>query len=355
MVLPEGAPPLRVGIVGLVSSYSLLVADALRSVPGAQLIGTACLGRDDAYIAASLELPWLHRFPKSRQAYAEFFDVPVHDDVEALYDSGVEAVVLGTEEYLRTRYAAAALARGIHVFLPKPFAYSAADVARLREAAANSSATLFPGLPHRWTATYRRAAALLTPEELGRPLLLRSAITHHLSTGPWKSDPSMSAGPEFEMGFYCADALMMLSGSPAVSVTGQAANLIHKGIDAFDFAKLQVRFQSGAIGSADYYCGLHYPFRGQELEVVARDGGLWLGPGAEGKPELRVYRRGGQQVEDPAPLGRNAELAHWASLCRRGDRQEAMAWFEEGCRTLAVLLAFRQACQSGATVEVQPL
>ncbi|MGH2354973.1 MAG: Gfo/Idh/MocA family protein, partial [Chloroflexota bacterium] len=212
-----------------------------------------------------------------------------------------------------------------------------------------------PGLPHRWSATHRRAAELLTPERLGRPLLLRAAITHHLSAGPWKSDPTMAAGPEFEMGFYAADALVMLAGSPARTVTAQGVNLIHTGIDAFDFAKLQVCFESGTIGSADFYCGLHFPFRGQELEAVGRDGGLWLGRGHDGKPELRVYERGGERIEEVPSMGRGAELAHWATICRRSDRDEAARWFETGCQTLAVLLAFRQAWPTGETVEVPAL
>ncbi|MBI3972809.1 MAG: Gfo/Idh/MocA family oxidoreductase [Chloroflexi bacterium] len=347
--------PLRIGIVGLVSSYSLLVADALSGVEGVRLVGAAALGRDDRYMAGSVALPWLARFPKTAAGYAKRFGVPVYGTVEALYDAGVDAVVLGTEEYLRTRYAIGGLERGIHVYLPKPFAYTAEDVQRLREAAAKSTATLFPGLPHRWSAPHRRAAELLVPERLGHPLMMRSAITHHLSPGPWKSDPTMAAGPEFEMGFYAVDALLMLAGSPARRVSAQAANLIHKGIEGFDFAKCHVEFASGAIGTADFYCGVHYPFRGQELEAVARDGGIWLGRDAGGKTLLRVYRRTGDEVEDVPPLGRHAELAYWADLCRRGDRDAAAQWLETGCATLATLLAFRQAWQTGQTVEVQEL
>ncbi|MGH2352894.1 MAG: Gfo/Idh/MocA family protein, partial [Chloroflexota bacterium] len=173
------APPLRVGIVGLISSYSLLVAEELGRVEGVELIGAAHLGRDDRYMADSLALPWLKRFPKDRAGYAETFGVPVVESLDELCAAGAQAVVLGTEEYLRTRYAIQALERGLHVYLPKPFAYTTDDVSRLREAAAKSPATLFPSLPHRWSAVHRRAAELLTPERLGRPLLLRSAITHH--------------------------------------------------------------------------------------------------------------------------------------------------------------------------------
>jgi hypothetical protein len=126
-------------------------------------------------------------------------------------------------------------------------------------------------------------------------------------------------------------------------------------VPAFDFAKLQVEFAGGALGSADFYCGLHYPFRGQELEAVARDGGLWLGRGHDGKAELRVYDRAGDRVEDVPSTGRSAELAHWRDVCRHSDRADAQRWFGLGCETLAVLLAFREAWQTGHTVDVHPL
>jgi predicted dehydrogenase len=344
-----------VGIVGLVSSYSVLIADELSRLEGVELAGAADLGRDDRYMADSLTLPWLRQYPKDREAYASRFGVPLYQTVDELYDAGVDAVVLGTEEYLRTRYAVDALARGVHAFLPKPFAYSGDDVTRLREALATSRATVFPGLPHRWSAPHRRAAELLVPEQLGRPLMMRAAITHHLATGPWKSDPTMAAGPEFELGFYAVDALVMLAGAAATSVTAVAGNLLHRGMPGFDFAKLQVQFESGALGSADLYCGVHYPFRGQELEVVARDGGIWLGRGGDGRSELRVYTAEGERVEAPAPVGRNAELAHWVDVCRRGDREEAERWLEMGAETLSVLLAFRRAWESGEKVAVQRL
>lgn len=352
---PRQRAPLRLGVIGLVSSYSLLIPEALREIPDVRYVGAAHLGRDDRYMADALDLPWLKRFPKQRDAYAAAFDVPLYETADALFDAGVDAIVLGTEEYLRTRYALAALDRGLHVYLPKPFAYTAEDVRRLREAHSTSRGTLFPGLPHRWNAQYRRALELLTPERLGRPLHLRTAITHHLSTGPWKSDPTMAAGPEFEMGFYAIDSLLMVAGSPARSVAATAANFLHLGMPWFDAATVQVQFESGAFGTTDLYCGLHYPFRGHELSATARDGAVWVGPGADGKPEMRVYESGGSRIEDVPPLGRNAEIAYWLELCRSNDRATTAQWFDTGCQTLAVLLAFQQAWQTGASVEVSTL
>src|SRR5688500_12705820 len=105
-----GAPrPLRVGVLGLVSSYSLLIPEVLRTLPGVQLVGAAHMGRDDRYMAASLALPWLKRFPKVQAEYAAHFGVPVYATEDELFDAGVDAVVLGTEEHLRTAAALGAL------------------------------------------------------------------------------------------------------------------------------------------------------------------------------------------------------------------------------------------------------
>jgi predicted dehydrogenase len=269
-----------------------------------------------------------------------------------LFDAGVDAVVLGTEEHLRTAAALGALERGVHVYLPKPFAYTAADAARLRDGARRSAATLFPGLPHRWHAHFRRAAELMTPDHLGRPLLARSAVVHHLSAGPWKSDPAMAAGPEFEMGFYAVDGLLMVMGATPRRVTAQATNQLHPRIDGFDFATLQVGFDSGTIGTADLYCGLEYPYRGHELQATGEHGGVWLGRGAGGQTELRVYGAEGERDEPVPAMGREAELSRWLEVCRRGDRETAGDLFESGCRTLGVLLAFKEAWRRREAVEV---
>ena len=352
---PANGRGLRVGIVGLISSYSVLFPPELKQLPGVKLVA-AHLGRDDAYMRDSLGLPWLSKAPKTRAAYATEFDVPLVETPAQLYETGVDAVVICTEDYLRTRYAIEALERGVHAFLPKPFAFTAEDARRLRDAGRASSATLVPALPLRYHPAYRRAKALLTPDGLGRPQTMRASVTHHLTAGPWKSDPTMASGPEFESGFYNVDALCYLADAPVKTVYAQTANYMHTGIPPWDTAKLHLTFEGGTMATADFYCGLHYRFTGQELEAVARDGALRI-EGRPGGMVLRTFTKDGQKEEPGGEggggSGKASELANWIEMCRRGDKEAASELYEQGCETLAALLAMQRSARSGQAEPVE--
>jgi predicted dehydrogenase len=345
------ARPLRVGIIGIVSAYSLHYAEDLARLPAVEVVGTAHLGRDEAYIRDSLALPWLQQYPKGLAEYERHFGVPVVASAEELYARGAEAVAVCTEDSLRHRYAVQALERGIHVFLPKPFASTLEEVAALRGALARSTATLVPSLPLRYHGLYVAAKQALGDAGLGEPLTVRGQIAHHLSFGPWKSDPTLAAGPEFESGFYTLDALCYLMGDEPARVYAAGRNFLHRDMPTFDAAKVLVQFTRGGLASADFYCGNHFPFPSQELELVARDGGLRIERDypREGLA-LRIFTKDGMHTETRPGDFRRAELAHWLAICREGRRAEADALLAEGIRTLQVLIAFKQAWQTGREV-----
>jgi predicted dehydrogenase len=345
------AETLRVGIIGIVSAYSLHYAEALTKIPGVEVIGTAHLGRGAGYIRDSLELPWLTSYPKELAAYERHFGVPVVESAEELYERGAQAVAVCTEDSLRSRYAVEALERDIHVLLPKPFASTLAEAQTLHRALATSGATLVPSLPLRYHGLYRAAKQALGEAGIGPPLSIRGQIAHHLSFGPWKSDPTMAAGPEFESGFYTIDALCFLMGDEPVRVSARGRNFLHRGVPTFDVAKVLIEFEGGGLASADFYCGNHFPFPSQELELVARDGGLRIERDyALAESVLRIFTKEGMRVEAGSSDFRQAEITHWVELCRARDRAAADMLLAQGLRTLDVLIAFKHAWQTGQEV-----
>lgn len=347
------AKPIRVGIIGIVSAYSLHYAEDLKKIPGVEVVGTAHLGRDRRYIRESLELPWLKKYPKNLDEYEGYFGVPVVASAEDLYRQGVDAVAVCTEDTLRSGFAVDALERGVHVLLPKPFASSQRDVNLLQGALAKSKATLTPSLPLRYHGLFVAAKRVLAEGSLGEPLAMRGEISHPLSAGPWKSDPNLAAGPEFESGFYTLDALCYLMGDEPVRVDAVGRNFHHPGVDTFDLAKVLVQFKNGGLASADFYCGSRFPFPSQEVEVIARDGGLRIERDtAAGGNVLRVFTAEGERSETASGDFRSAEIANWIEICRRDDRVRSDALFAEGIKTLQVLIAFKQSWRRGETAMV---
>lgn len=343
--------PLRVGLIGIVSAYSLHYAEDLKKNPDVEVVGTAHLGRGEGYVRDSLDLPWLKKYPKGIAAYEQHFGIPVVESAEELYERGVDAVAICTEDYLRSRYAVQALERGVHTFLPKPFASTLEEIRLLQDALMKSSATLTPSLPLRYNGLFMAAKNALGDDGIGDPLAIRGQISHHLSFGPWKSDPTMAAGPEFESGFYTIDALCYLMNDEPISVSATARNFLHHGVDTFDVAKVVIAFKGGGLASADFYCGNHFPFPSQEVEIIARRGGLRIERDyAQKETVLRIFRAEGERSEAIPGDFRMAELTNWVSICRDGRRAESNALLAEGIKTLQVLIAFKQSWRTGQTV-----
>ena len=146
------AEPFRVGIVGAVSSYTLHYAHALNDMPGIEFGGLAHLGRDPKYIRDALNLPWLGAYPKTLEGYAERFGGGLYEQPEELVDDArLDAVCICTEDYLHQHHALRAIDKGMHVFLPKPFAKSREEAETVFEAANAAGVVAVGNLPHRFS------------------------------------------------------------------------------------------------------------------------------------------------------------------------------------------------------------
>jgi len=343
----------RVGLVGSVSSYTLHFGAELSNMPGVRLMGLAHLDRDPEYIRSSLDLPWLTRYPKTLAGMAEAFRCPLYGEPEEMIDAGkLDGVCITTEDALRCHYALRAIEMGMHLFMPKPWAHVRRQADKMLDAARARGVKLVPQLPIRWRAPYVAARKVIDEGLIGRPLSGHFSIDHHLTLGGWKSDPSLAAGPEFELGFYTFDLARWLMKGEAVRVWGEGVNLDHDGLPYIDNGKGIVDFENGAIASVDLRFSLRHPFTGGGFEVIGNEGALTLGTDpATGKQIIAVYKGAG--VERRAVTDGNAvraELGNWIDICQN-DR-DATPWQEEGLKTLDLISGFVESCKSGAPVRL---
>lgn len=109
------------------------------------------------------------RSPERRTALAAAAPgVPAFDDLDALIDAGVDAVVLTTPPETRRELVLRALERGVHTVADKPFAPNAAIARELAEAAGRAQRILTVFHNRRWDTDLRTLAAVLRGGELGR-------------------------------------------------------------------------------------------------------------------------------------------------------------------------------------------
>ena len=337
---------IRVGIVGAVSSYSLHYGQALSELPDVEFVGMAFLGRDPKYIRDALNLPWLTKYPKTIEGYAETFGAPVYETAEELIEQGKpDALCICTEDYLREKYAMRTIDAGLHVFLPKPFAKSHEEAERIFDAAQKKGVVATPDLPQRFRPLWATAMDVVNEGAIGRPISGHFSMAHHLTLGGWKSDTSMAAGPELEVGFYAFDAMRMLMQSDPMRVMGLGDNLDHRGIPYIDNGKCLVTCANGAMASVDLVLSMHHPFPPARSAYVIGDEGALAITGNV----IEVHSPEGVVNRDvPEWNHTQRELSAWLDVCRTGNDPANMQ--EEGLKTLDLILAYKQAHETGEAV-----
>jgi predicted dehydrogenase len=344
----------RVGVVGAASSYSLHYAQALVKLPDVEYVGQAHLGRDPRYIADSLNLHWLSSYPKTVEGLKERYGGGLYREPEELIDEGgADALCICTEDYLHQHYALRAIDKGVHVFLPKPFAKSRAEAEASFCAANERDLVAVGSLPHRFRAPAVTARQAILDGAIGRPISGHFSISHHLTLGGWKSDPTMASGPEYEVGFYVFDLMRMMMLSDPATVVGYGANLDHRGIPYIDNGKCMVQCQNGALASIDLILSQHHRFpAARSFYVVGDEGALTLEKDPEtGQDGVAIYTPDGvERREIPSWNPFERELGTWIDLCREG--KDPSWWQEEGLLTLDLISAYVQAYQCCGVVDV---
>lgn len=349
------ADGIRVGIIGLASAYAALYAEALAEMDAANLVAVCSLGRDDQFLHQALAGLPPDRYPTTVSGFAERYGVDVQDDPGEFFDEGaLDAVVICTEDALRVRPAVQALSRGIHVYVPKPFATSLEEAMLLFQASREGRAFITPSLPLRHHPAYRAAKEIVDSARLGDVLAAHLTLAHHLELGSWRSDPSLASGPELSAAFDVFDALLWLAGDGPTSLTAYAANLEHRGVPFIDTAKTLLRLGRGGLVSADFLLGPHYRFPTLELSLVGTEAGLQIQRrGDRGGMVLRLFDRHGEteQLITPGPLYR-AEMETWLSLLQEHDQGANDALLQGAVMALQVCLAFRQSWQGQQAVSL---
>ncbi|HEX3969600.1 MAG TPA: Gfo/Idh/MocA family oxidoreductase, partial [Edaphobacter sp.] len=87
---------------------------------------------------------------------------------EALKDTAVQLIVVGTPNETHFDLARQALAAGKHVVIDKPFAATSAEAGELKELAEKKGLVLAPFHNRRWDGDFRTVQKLLAEEAVGR-------------------------------------------------------------------------------------------------------------------------------------------------------------------------------------------
>jgi predicted dehydrogenase len=200
---------------------------------------------------------------------------------DAVESAMFDAVVITTPTPTHRRLAAAAAKYGKHVFVEKPMALDLAECDAMIDAARRHGVILQVGFMRRFAPEFVEAARRIEGGEIGRPMMIKS-LSHGPGLPPaWARDLRTSNGMLAEVNSHDWDAVRWLMGSNYERVYAEVANFKGPafGVDTphfYDNALVNIRFESGGLGSISGICPCGYGYDAR-VEVVGEKGILQVG------------------------------------------------------------------------------
>jgi predicted dehydrogenase len=136
---------------------------------------------------------------------------------EALVDSSISLVVVGTPNETHFDLAKRALLAGKHVVIDKPFAASSSEARQLIELARDKKLVLAPFHNRRWDGDFLTVRKILNSGALGRLVTFESHFDRFRPLpreATWKEASNAANGMLFDLGPHLVDQAVALFGAP---------------------------------------------------------------------------------------------------------------------------------------------
>ncbi len=213
-------------------------ADAIRTLPQAQLVG-----------AADNNLQNLHTF-------CEKYAIMPYESTQALLaDPGVDAVCICTPSWLHAQTAVDALHAGKHVVLEKPMALNTADADRVIQACRQTGRLLTVISQLRFSPDVQKARELVAQGALGRMVQCSLSMRYwrseeYFASSSWKGRLAFEGGGALmNQGIHGIDLLQYVAGMP--KVVGGLVRTRHHAVEVEDAAAALLAFENGAMGTVE--------------------------------------------------------------------------------------------------------
>jgi predicted dehydrogenase len=238
-------------------------------------------------IATRRVLPAIQAEPRSRlyglvtrdPAKAAPYGVRIWTTLEeALADTAVQAVYVGTPVFLHAPQSIQSLRAGKHVLCEKPMAMSEPEARSMVHAANKSGKTFGVAYYRRSYPKVQCAKQLLATGAIGKPVL--AELTCHAwfdgqGSRSWLVDPARAGGgPLFDIASHRIDVLNFLFGQP-LQVTAQLSNAVHH-YAVEDNATVMIEYAGGVRGVVDVRW--HSKVTRDECRIRGTDGEMELSP-----------------------------------------------------------------------------
>lgn len=219
----EGHAAIRVGLIGLGRSGTVIHAPLIEAVEGYRIAAVASSRPDVA--AARRDAP---------QVFA--------DPYRMIREAAIDMVVIASPNATHVPLAQAAIAAGRHVVIDKPFALDAGEAEGLFAAAARQGRLIAAFQNRRWDGDFHAIRAAIAGRAVGDLLVLEAHWDRFRPVAPtaWRNSDAPGAGVLWDLGVHMVDQALSLFGPPD-SVSADVAKQ-RDGAMADDYFQLILRY-----------------------------------------------------------------------------------------------------------------
>lgn len=309
--------------------------------------------------------------PERARAMAAEYGAKAYDSMEALLDSGVDAVSVCTANVAHAQAAIAALERGIHVLCEKPMATTLEDCEAMLQAARKSGKLLMLGHNQRFARAHVKAREMIAAGEIGRVLAFHTMFGHPGPEGwtgernSWFFDKKRAAfGAMADLGIHKTDLLHYLLGEPIVRVSAVLATADKtypdgEPISVDDNAYCLYTTRSGAVGTL-HVSWTNYGVEDNSTRIYGTKGVLrcYDDPAcslilerADGNVErMQLDQLTSNKEQTSGGRTSTGVIDEFVDCIRTG--REPVAGAQEAIRAMRVIFAAERSAQSGMAVDV---
>jgi predicted dehydrogenase/threonine dehydrogenase-like Zn-dependent dehydrogenase len=191
------------------------------------------------------------------------------DTAQLLDDPNIDAVVIATRHDSHAALAAAALARGKHVFVEKPLAITSEQLEAVFTAATASSAILTVGYNRRFSPLVAdlRAHFAGRTEPLAMIYRINAGRIPLNSEMGWVHDPQVGGGRILGEVCHFVDTLQAICGARPKTVQAIGAPPGRRDLAGDDTVSVAIGFDDGSTGTIHYFANGDASFPKERLEV----------------------------------------------------------------------------------------
>ncbi|MGA8274026.1 MAG: Gfo/Idh/MocA family oxidoreductase [Candidatus Sulfotelmatobacter sp.] len=343
---PAGtAPPLRVGIVGLVHGHVQGFLEHSLHNPEIEIVGIA-----DPDQALGLRYATRYGFNK---------DLLFSGLEEMLERTHPQAVLVYTNTYDHRHVVEVCARHAVHVMMEKPLAVSFEDALAIEKAAHAGKIQVLVNYETTWYPSNRAAYDLVHEKALGD---IRKVVIHDGHSGPkeigvgpeflsWLTDPKLDgAGALFDFGCYGADLMTWLMNGErpqtVTAITQQIKPEIYPRVD--DEATIILTYpKAQAIVQASW----NWPFDRKDMEVYGQTGYAITVK----RDDIRVRRAGGQEEQvaaKPLPAPYDNSISFLRAVVLNGMNPDGLSSLQTNVTVTEILDAARRSAASGKTIRL---